>query len=253
MGRFAGEGSAGRVRPGTGRRIRRASLVVAGLLGLAVPVAAGPYEDALAAFERGDHAAALQRWRPLAEQGDAGAQNNLGLLYEKGQGVAQDHAEAAKWYRAAADQGNAFAQANLGLMHQNGWGVAQDHAEAVKWYRLAAEQGNAGAENNLAVMYKNGWGVPQDYGDALKWFRRAAYRGNALAQANLGIMYLNGWGVARNSVQAHKWLNLAAVHFADKGDRDQAGEARDRLASRMTAAEINDAQRMASAWKNGRR
>ena len=42
-----------------------------------------------------------------------------------------------------AEQGNAAAQYNLGVMYDNGEGVPQDYAEAAKWYRLAAEQGEA--------------------------------------------------------------------------------------------------------------
>ena len=64
-------------------------------------------------------------------------------MYEQGHGVPQDYAEAVKWYRKAADQGDAFAQYNLGVMYDNGEGVPQDQAEAVKWYRKAAEQGDA--------------------------------------------------------------------------------------------------------------
>ena len=52
--------------------------------------------------------------RPLADQGDATAQYDLGLMYAKGQGVPQDYAEAVKWFRKAADQGDASAQYNLG-------------------------------------------------------------------------------------------------------------------------------------------
>ena len=56
----------------------------------------------------------------------------------KGKGVLQDDAEAVKWYRLSAEQGNAYAQYNLGVMYSNGKGVLQDYAEAVKWYRLVS-------------------------------------------------------------------------------------------------------------------
>src|SRR5262249_19517855 len=73
--------------------------------------------------------------RPMAEQGYAAAQYNLGRAYEYGQGVMQDYTEAAKWYRLAADQGYAVAQYDLGRMHEHGQGVTQDYTEAAKWYR----------------------------------------------------------------------------------------------------------------------
>ena len=104
-----------------------------------------------------------------AESGDADAQNNLGGMYDNGQGVPQDVAEAVKWYRLAADQGYAMAQYNLGVMYDNGQGVPQDDAEALKWYRLAADQGQADAQFNLGVMYYNGQGVPKDLIEAYAW------------------------------------------------------------------------------------
>jgi TPR repeat protein len=58
--------------------------------------AAGPHEDGVAAHERGDYATALRLWRPLAEQGKANAQYNLGVMYDKGQGVTQDYVQAHK-------------------------------------------------------------------------------------------------------------------------------------------------------------
>jgi TPR repeat protein len=92
----------------------------------AVPVAAGTWDDFNAAHERGDYETALRLIRPLAEQGYAAAQTNLGVMYANGQGVPQDYAEALKWYRKAAEQGNAGAQRNLGAMYSLGRGVPQD-------------------------------------------------------------------------------------------------------------------------------
>jgi len=69
----------------------------------AAPVAAGTFEDAVDAHARGDHAKTLRLIRPLANNGDASAQFNLGLMYMTGQGVQQDSAAAALWFRKAAD------------------------------------------------------------------------------------------------------------------------------------------------------
>lgn len=114
--------------------------------------AAGSFEDGVAAAKRGDYTAAMRIFRPLADRGDAAAQNILGAMYGHGQGVSQDYAEALKWYRLAADQGNAQAQYNLGFKYENGIGVPQNQAEAVKWYGLAARQGNTQAQNNLEQL-----------------------------------------------------------------------------------------------------
>ena len=74
----------------------------------------------------------------------------VGVCYKIGHGgVAQDYAEAARLYRLAAAQGHAGAQNNLGGMFDHGQGVAKDRAEAIRWYRLAAAQGNAIAQSSL--------------------------------------------------------------------------------------------------------
>ena len=102
----------------------------------------------------GDYETAYKEFRSAAEQGDTGAQYNLGLMYAEGLSVTQDYKEAVKWYRLAAEQGDAGAQRNLGVMYYEGKGVTQDDKEAVKWFRLAAEQGNERAQHNLDVMHK---------------------------------------------------------------------------------------------------
>ena len=68
-------------------------------------VVAQDYDAGLKAYSVGDYEAALEEWRPSAEQGDALAQYNLGFMYSNGEGVPQDYAEAVKWYRMAAEQG----------------------------------------------------------------------------------------------------------------------------------------------------
>ena len=118
------------------------------MLSLASPVAAGPFEDAVMAYGRGDYATAMQLFRPLADQGNAIAQFNLGVMYQDGKGVPQDYVEAIKWYRRAADQGGAGAQFNLGGMYFNGQGVPRDPVQAYMWISLSAAQGVGGAERN---------------------------------------------------------------------------------------------------------
>ncbi len=122
------------------RNVIKAALL-AFVITLATPVVAQDIEAGWEATQRGDYAAALREWRPLAEQGHAVAQNNLGVMYFNGQGVAQDYAEALKWYSKAAEQGHAQAQYNLGVMYANGQGVAQDKVQAHMWLNLADRQG----------------------------------------------------------------------------------------------------------------
>src|SRR5262247_175063 len=138
-------------------------LAILYLLGSSSFVAANPFDDASAAYQRGDYVQAIKLFRQLAEQGHQWAQRRLGSIYAEGKGVPQDYQEAVKWYRLAAAQGYAPAEYSLGVAYDKGQGVPQDYQEAVKWYRLAAAQGNEFAQVNLGVMYAEGRGVGQDF------------------------------------------------------------------------------------------
>ena len=146
----------------------------------------------------------------MAEKGDAKAQRDLGLMYDRAQGVPQNYAEAVKWFRKAAEQGNAGAQLLLGVHCQNGDGTRQDFAEAVKWLRKAAEQGEAAAHYDLGVCYFRGQGVAQDYTEAVKWYRMAGEKGDSMAQYNLGVCYARGQGVVQDYAEAANWYLKAA-------------------------------------------
>ncbi len=123
----------------------------------------------------------LKEFRPLAANGDARAQFELGFMYERGIGVPQDYKEAASWYRKAAEQGNASAQFYLGQMYDIGKSVPQDYQEAASWYRKSAEQGGTLAQLYLGFLYDHGQGVPVDMVQAYKWYSLAAVAGNEIA------------------------------------------------------------------------
>ena len=135
------------------------------------------YQKGLAAAQSGDYATALREWTPLAEQGDANAQYNLGVMYDRGQGVPQDYKTVVKWFKLAAEQGHVNALHNLGVMYDRGQGVPQDYKTALKWYILAAEQGAGRSQYNVGVMYNTGRGTPQDIVYAHMWFNIAASSG----------------------------------------------------------------------------
>ena len=94
----------------------------------------------------------IKEWRQAAEQGDAEAQCNLGLMYDFGNGVPEDDTEAVKWYRKAAEQGFAQAQFNLGMMYYYGHGVPEDYVESYMWLNLAAAQGDEKAKQNKGIL-----------------------------------------------------------------------------------------------------
>ena len=74
------------------------------------------YQKGVDAAQRGDFATALREWKPLAEQGHASAQSNLGWMYSKGQGVLQDYIRAHMWYNIAASSGEKTASKNRDIV-----------------------------------------------------------------------------------------------------------------------------------------
>ena len=103
------------------------------------------FNDGWVASEEGDYKTAFNEWKPLADQGDADAQHNLGWMYGNGKGVLKDDKQAVKWYQKAADQGNASAQYNLGAMYADSTVVLKDLSKAKYWIKKAYENPDASA------------------------------------------------------------------------------------------------------------
>ena len=145
--------------------------------------------DGVQAYQAGDFKTAHKEWLPLANQGDASAQYNLGQMYSHGNGVLKDYKQAVAWFKKAANQGLADAQYNLGVMYENGYGVLKDYKQAVTWYKKAANQGDATAQFNLGMMFYNGKGVLKDKSKAKLWIKKAYENNNP----KISKMALNAW------------------------------------------------------------
>ena len=89
-----------------------------------------------------------------AEEGDAGAQYRVGVIYANGRSVEPDDDAAVQWYRKAATQGYATAHMGLGIMYYYGRGVAQDPLRAYKWWTIAALLEEPAAETNQEIAAK---------------------------------------------------------------------------------------------------
>jgi TPR repeat protein len=142
-------------------------------------------------------------------------QTKIGNRFRKGEGEPRDYVKAVYWYRKAAQQGFAGAQNNLASMYEHGLGVPKNESEAARWYRKAAENGNKHAQHSIGSMYLEGRGVPQNFIESAKWFQKAAEQEHSGAFRDLGEMYWKGLGVSKNTVLAYMWLKLGSV-YGDK-------------------------------------
>jgi hypothetical protein len=121
---------------------------------------------------------------PLAEAGDLEAAALLGdFLMNPANGPA-NQPEARKWLALAAREGSAQTLYSLGVLYDKGVGVARDASEAVKWFSLAADQRDPTAQLNLGILYhpKGPAGVEKDVESARRWLTYAANNGNARAR-----------------------------------------------------------------------
>ncbi|HKT32380.1 MAG TPA: bifunctional trypsin-like peptidase domain-containing/SEL1-like repeat protein [Gammaproteobacteria bacterium] len=191
-----------------------------------------PTPDMLIASLKGNYTQVLAWCHKAAAQGNAFAEDYLGMMYADGLGVPRSYSQALAWYRKAASQGFAEAQYELGSMYFNSLGVAQDYSQAMAWWRKAAAQGYKDAQLKLGWMYWTGQGVQRDDAQALVWFRMAAAQRVPGAEFAIGTMYYIGRVVPQDYIAAYALLNLAAA-------RDSSSQQmRDTLISLMTPAQI---------------
>lgn len=90
-----------------------------------------------------------------AEQGDVESQNDIGISYEKGEGVDQDPTQALIWFEKAAKNGNIEAQYNAALKYYSGGGVIQNYDKSIKYAKMAASNGNKPAVELLLNIYSD--------------------------------------------------------------------------------------------------
>lgn len=114
------------------------------LIALLLPAitANADFATAMKAYEAGNYETAIEELLPLAKQGNAAAQYQMGLIYNNGDGVPQNYRDALVWFRRAAERGHVDAQIELGRMFLHGKGVRQDNVMAYVWLNLAVAQGD---------------------------------------------------------------------------------------------------------------
>ena len=175
--------------------------MVTGSLAVAALVAAAPaaadVKAGVDAWGRGDRPRAVAEWRPLAVQGDADAQFNLGQAYKLGRGVPTDPAQALAWFKRAADQGHLQAEDNYGI----GLFQANREAEALPYLERSAARGEPRAQLVLGTMLFNGDGVRADYPRAYALMTRASQAG--LPSASQSLAQMDGFITLRRSRAGH--------------------------------------------------
>jgi tetratricopeptide (TPR) repeat protein len=169
------------------------------------------FEAGRAATARKDYAEARRLYEQAAAAGYAMAMNNIGALYEGGEGVPVNYVEAVRWYSKAAAAGEPIAMVDLGWQYATGHGVTRDYAHARQLYETAVQAGVPAAMNNLGLLYLYGQGVKRDYAQARRLFEQGAALGDPTDMNNLGVIYNEGDGVPHDVKVARQWFEKAAA------------------------------------------
>ena len=170
---------------------------------------ANTLEEAKQKLAEKDFAAAHAIYLSLANQNDAKACYNLGLMYQDGDGVAKNLDEAVKWYTKSANLGYKEAQYTLGALVFQRQIQTISYSQAVTYYEQAAQQGHVKSQLNLGMLYFRGDVIAQDLSAAVQWLSLAASNNNSEAQGYMAQLYQQGAGVEQDTVKAAMWLMLA--------------------------------------------
>jgi len=121
-------------------------------------------EVGLAAMKSKDFPEAVRTLLPLAVEGNAEAQFQIGLMYYKGEGLPHDPCIAVVWLEKAARQAHARAALMTGFTFYFGDGVKKSHELAYRWASFAHKLGHSQAKDEMFVF---GHDLPQDQKDAI--------------------------------------------------------------------------------------
>ena len=206
-------------------------------------------EEARQKLSQKDFAAARAIYLSLANQNDAKACYNLGLMYHDGDGVAQNMEEAVQWYTKSADLNYAEAQYMLASLVFQRQTQSISYPQAVAYYEQAAKQGHVKSQLNLGMLYLRGDVIAQDMPAALKWLDLAASHNNSEAQGYLAQLYQQGAGVEQDTVKAAMWL-LLATQNEDRHLLNRHTKMLNYLAAQMTEEQKTSARQLAAQCKS---
>ncbi|MBW8881841.1 MAG: sel1 repeat family protein, partial [Asticcacaulis sp.] len=140
-------------------------------------------------------------------------------------------------------------QSDLGDAYLKGKYLPKDPALGVLWLQKAANQGYAPAASEIGERYRDGDGVAKDEAAGRDWLMKAARHGSGVAANTLGGMYAEGRGAPHDDVQAYMWYEISLDGIEGAWNHDSFIRDRDKVAARMTAAQITDAKARAEAWR----
>jgi TPR repeat protein len=187
------------------------SFLLAFTLMMLPPAFAAGIDDAIAAYERGELAAAQSAFTRLARAGLPAAEYNLAVMHLRGEVPHASGREALRLMTRAAQAGFVTAMFGLGQLHESGQaGLPVNLPEANRWYLRAAEAGSVDGQVAIATAHYLGRGATKDAALAAHWYRIAAQGGDVGAMYIYASMAETGDGVTQDLHEARYWYAAAA-------------------------------------------
>lgn len=210
------------------KNILAIGIILFTLLGAGCTSETANYDPGIEAYKRGQYEVALYEFERRAVKGDRVAQFGLGVMYERGKGVAKNLKEAEGWYKKSAKRDYAPAQNNLGLMYfrriedmlsrPSTVEITSKESEelksnidiALQWvHKAEVHENNRVAQYNLALISGEGIRLNEPAinlaSTTVDWLTKAADQNYAAAQFELGKMYAEGKGVDMNLSETERW------------------------------------------------
>jgi Sel1 repeat len=203
--------------------------------------------EGLIRYATRDFGRAIEELRPLADRGDAVAQEILGKIHLTGDLATRNDITAFNWFLLSAERGRAESQFELGRMYRDGVGVSADSHMAMHWFELAAKRGMPDAYNAAGELWLGRSHFSKDAAAARRFFVNGAHLGSAAAMYNLGLIYLVGDRVDQDEIEAYKWFELSAQASVGQ-EHDNALRALVTLRERLTPMQVGVALVAARSW-----
>jgi TPR repeat protein len=181
------------------------------LVSLTPPSAYAGLQEGLIALKAKDYVSGLKEIRPLAEEGNAIAQYNLAIAYERGLGGLQrDVKEAMGWAEKSSAQGYSRASVYLGAKYRDGKDVSKDYKRALELFINAADKEDDAAFYDLSEMYRLGEGTERNLQKAFATMKRLADAQHPVGEYRVGLAYHLGEGVKNDNAEGLRWIERAA-------------------------------------------
>lgn len=201
-------------------------------------------------YQRGD----VLEMQLLAEKGDVRAQHWMGLmLHNRGR-----YDKAISWYSRALENGDAKSANRIAFFFEHGIGRPKDLNKALAWHRKGAQLGNFGSQIAYAAALRSGEVLARDDRESFQWYAKAAaqrgiYAQNGYAYLPIAEMYEEGVGIPRNLGRAFAYAQAAelTVDSSDTASQENARSLRDKVAGRLSPAELAAAERLYRSLASG--